>query len=152
MRRRTQGWQVIDPRRLRKWLIVAAVVYLILPRDLVPDMIGRGLGYIEDLILIGLATYYYRLHRRRPAAHTASSQGEPRRDEETATTGSAKAFDPYAILGIAPSASREDIQAAYRARMREYHPDRVAHLGEELQQLAHRKALEIQQAYRQLVG
>ena len=32
----------------------------------------------------------------------------------------------------------------------EYHPDKVAHLGEELQELAHRKALEIQQAYRQL--
>jgi DnaJ-domain-containing protein 1 len=35
--------------------------------------------------------------------------------------------------------------------MREYHPDKVAHLGEELQKLAHDKALEIQQAYRDLV-
>ena len=34
--------------------------------------------------------------------------------------------------------------------MSEYHPDKVAHLGEELQELAHRKALEIQEAYRQL--
>jgi DnaJ-domain-containing protein 1 len=34
--------------------------------------------------------------------------------------------------------------------MHEYHPDKVAHLGKELQQLAHRKALEIQQAYQQL--
>jgi oxygen-independent coproporphyrinogen-3 oxidase len=45
----------------------------------------------------------------------------------------------------------EDIQAAYRARMREYHSDKVAHLGEELRKLAHDKAIEIQQAYRQLV-
>jgi DnaJ like chaperone protein len=48
------------------------------------------------------------------------------------------------------SASQETIQAAYRARMNEYHPDKVTHLGEELQQLAHRKALEIQRAYERL--
>jgi uncharacterized membrane protein YkvA (DUF1232 family) len=151
---------VIDPRRLKKWLIVAAVVYLIFPRDLVPDFIGPGLGYIEDVILIGLATYYYRVYQQRHAAHTgssqrgdgqrASSQGQQRRDEEASTTSSQKSFDPYQVLGIARSATREDIQAAYRARMREYHPDKVAHLGEELQKLAHDKTLEIQQAYRQL--
>ena len=39
---------------------------------------------------------------------------------------------------------------AYRARMHEYHPDRVTHLGEELQKVAHRKAVKIQQAYEQL--
>ena len=58
--------------------------------------------------------------------------------------------DPYAALGVPRSASQEAIQTAYRARMNEYHPDKVAHLGEELQQLAHRKALEIQRAYEQL--
>jgi DnaJ like chaperone protein len=143
---------VIDPRRLKKWLIVAAVAYLIFPRDLVPDFIGRGLGYIEDVILISLATYYYRVYQRRYVAHTASSERQQRRDEEASTTGSEKSFDPYEVLGIARSATGEDIQAAYRARMREYHPDKVAHLGEELQKLAHDKAVEIQQAYRELVG
>jgi DnaJ-domain-containing protein 1 len=34
--------------------------------------------------------------------------------------------------------------------MHEYHPDKVAHLGEELQKVAHRMAVEIQQAYEQL--
>lgn len=34
--------------------------------------------------------------------------------------------------------------------MNEYHPDKVAHLGEDLQKLAHQKALEIQRAYQQL--
>ncbi len=60
------------------------------------------------------------------------------------------AFDPYEVPGIPASASAETIQSAYKARMNEYHPDKVAHLGEELQELAHRKALEIQQAYQQL--
>ena len=48
------------------------------------------------------------------------------------------------------SSSQETIRSAYRARMNEYHPDKVDHLGEELQELAHRKVLEIQKAYRQL--
>jgi DnaJ like chaperone protein len=34
-------------------------------------------------------------------------------------------------------------RAAYRARMAEYHPDKTMHLGKELQQLAARKALQI---------
>jgi DnaJ-domain-containing protein 1 len=36
--------------------------------------------------------------------------------------------------------------------MREYHPDKVAHLGEALQTLAHEKSQEIQRAYRALGG
>lgn len=33
-------------------------------------------------------------------------------------------LDPYKILGIEPSATREDIDKAYRKKAREAHPDR----------------------------
>ena len=33
--------------------------------------------------------------------------------------------------------------SAYRARLTEYHPDEVAHIGKELREVAARKALEI---------
>jgi len=36
----------------------------------------------------------------------------------------------------------------YRARIAEYHPDKLAHLGQELRELAARKALEINLAMR----
>ena len=55
-------------------------------------------------------------------------------------------------LAIAPSASADEIRSAYKARMREYHPDKVEHLGVELRELARRKVLDIQRAYRQLGG
>ena len=35
-------------------------------------------------------------------------------------------FDPYAVLGIKPGATREDIRHAYFALAKTYHPDRYA--------------------------
>jgi uncharacterized membrane protein YkvA (DUF1232 family) len=141
------------PRNLKKWLIIIAVLYLVFPRDLIPDFLGRGLGLIDDLSLIALLTYFYRNRLREYAARATQENG--RRDErERSSSAQAEApessFDPYQILGIEPSATAKEIQAAYKARMSEYHPDKVAHLGEELQKVAHRKAIEIQQAHEQL--
>ena len=54
------------------------------------------------------------------------------------------------MLDIEPDASDEAIDAAYKAKLMQYHPDRVAHLGDELQRVAHEKTLEIQRAYEQI--
>lgn len=125
-----------DPRALKKWLILAALVYFIFPYDLIPDFAGLP-GRIDDVLMMaGLAWFY------RNRAQQASAAGSE----------AAQVFDPYAVLGIAPTASREAIQSAYRARMQEYHPDKVAHLGEELQRLALEKSQQIQRAYQQLRG
>ncbi len=144
---------MMDPRNLKKWLIIIAVLYLVFPRDLIPDFLGSGLGLIDDLSLIALLTYFYRNRLREHAARAArKSAGQDQRERSGRAQGetSESSLDPYGILGIDSSASGQEIQAAYRARMHEYHPDKVAHLGEELQKVAHRKAVEIQQAYRQL--
>jgi preprotein translocase subunit Sec63 len=59
-------------------------------------------------------------------------------------------WDPHAILGVPRDASEDDVSRAYRDRLKECHPDRVAGLGAELQDLAHRKTLDIQRAYAEL--
>ncbi len=59
-------------------------------------------------------------------------------------------WDPHAILGVPHGASRDAVTQAYRERLKEYHPDRVASLGTELRDLAHRKTLDIQRAYAEL--
>ncbi|MGI9592155.1 MAG: DnaJ domain-containing protein [Myxococcota bacterium] len=141
----------MEPKRLKNWLIAFALLYLLFPRDLIPDFFGRGLGLIDDLALMAALVWFY--HRRlrelaaRGGAESARAGAETRREP---AKRSERAFDPYQILGVSASSSQEAIRNAYRARMREYHPDKVAHLGEELQELAHRKALEIQEAYRLL--
>lgn len=53
----------------------------------------------------------------------------------------------YSILDIPQNATKEQIKAAYRVKLKEYHPDKVAHLGEELKQLATKKTLQINAAY-----
>lgn len=55
--------------------------------------------------------------------------------------------DPYATLGTSASASDEDIEQAYRRKMSEYHPDRVANAAAEIRALAETRAREINAAY-----
>ncbi len=144
---------MMKPKNLKKWLIIIAVLYLVFPRDLIPDFLGGGLGLIDDLSLIGLLTYFYRKHLRKYTAHASQESGEPAERQRSSRARAEKSESPvdsYQILGIDSSASAAEIQSAYRTRIHEYHPDKVAHLGEELQKVAHRKTLEIQQAYEQL--
>lgn len=56
----------------------------------------------------------------------------------------------YAILGLTKDASFEDVKAAHREKAMEFHPDRVAHLGEGHMRIAEEKFQEIQQAYERL--
>jgi len=53
--------------------------------------------------------------------------------------------DPYAILGVARSATRSEIRAAYHALVDRYHPDR--HHGNPLANLATERMVAINQAY-----
>jgi hypothetical protein len=52
-----------------------------------------------------------------------------------------------AVLGVPPSAGEDQIRTAYRQLMSQYHPDKVASLGQELRDLADRKSKEISTAY-----
>ena len=144
----------MKPKTLVRWLLLAAVVYLLFPFDLIPDLLGP-VGRIDDLGAIAFLAWFY--HRHVSQLRRANPDGS---GEATADAGAhgaragekprSKAFDPHAVLGIPRSASADEVQSAYRARMQEYHPDKVAHLGVELQTLAHEKSQEIQRAYRQL--
>ncbi len=55
----------------------------------------------------------------------------------------------HEVLGVPPTATPDEIKDAYRALMSQYHPDKVASLGEELQVLAERKSKEISAAHRE---
>jgi DnaJ-domain-containing protein 1 len=53
----------------------------------------------------------------------------------------------FEVLEVEQHASAEEIAAAYKRRISQYHPDKVQHLGPELVRLAEQHAKQINAAY-----
>lgn len=61
-----------------------------------------------------------------------------------------EADSAYKILEVDPNASMDDIKKAYRKMAVKYHPDKVSHLGEDVQKAAKEKFQKISAAYEQI--
>ena len=141
--------------------IILAIIYSLFPYDILPDFLV-GWGWLDDLVIWGLlwryfytqkkkARSYYTYYRksreafqnnyRQGGGGKKSTAGQEQPGDATA------AKDPYTVLGVDKNASQEDIKKAYRQLVNKYHPDKVAHLGDEFQKLADKRFKEIQQAY-----
>ena len=57
---------------------------------------------------------------------------------------------PYKILEISSDASDQEVKKAYREMALKYHPDRVSHLGEDVQKSAEAKFKKVADAYSQI--
>ncbi len=55
-------------------------------------------------------------------------------------------LSPYETLGIEHDSSIEEARKAYKRKIAQYHPDKVAHLGEDLQEAAKKKTAMLNQA------
>ena len=53
----------------------------------------------------------------------------------------------YAVLGISPSATDDEVKSAYRRMAMKNHPDKVATLGPDVQKAAEEKFRQVQEAY-----
>ena len=138
-----------------KWLLaILALVYVLVPWDVLPDFLV-GLGWLDDLLLAGLVWYFFFRRSERPTgqndpgANSGSAHRHQQSQQKTANEpGDAEAArDPYRILELQPGAGQTEIRAAYRRLATRYHPDKVAHLGEDFQALAEKKFKAIQAAY-----
>ena len=90
------------------------------------------------LLLIALVVIGYFLVKRVLASPAAGRA--PERDAVTDANW-------YSVLGVARDASHDDIKAAYKHRIAQYHPDKVAQLGEEIRAVAEAKTKQINAAY-----
>ena len=72
---------------------------------------------------------------------------------EAPGTGGSEPYPPdrpaawHETLGVDRDASHEDIVAAYRRMIGQYHPDKVATLAPEVRELAERRSVAINAAY-----
>lgn len=87
--------------------------------------------------------------RGEPTGGFGSSSGRSWYREESArpsaSTAGGRAW--WEVLGVPRDASRDEIALAYKRRISEYHPDKVAQMGEEIRALADSKSKEINAAY-----
>jgi len=133
---------------MRYLIPLLILLYVLLPYDLMPDFLA-GLGWLDDMALIGLLLRYFYLQRQRRRADGAQSANRTRQQQRSDSPPETERSpaDPYEVLGLQPGASMEDVKKAYRQLAGKYHPDKVSHLGDEFQKLAENRFKQIQQAY-----
>jgi len=88
------------------------------------------------------------------AAATEARRRRARSQERPRAAGNADArwasADPHVILGVRPGSDSSTIRNAYMELTRQYHPDKVARLAPEFQQLAEERMKTINSAYSRL--
>ena len=147
-------WQII--------LIILVIIYLLSPYDLMPDFLV-GWGWLDDLVVLGfLLRYFYTQKKKREAFQNYYQNRQKVNNDDNGTTGennsrrsnndrqSSSQWDPYRVLGVESGASQETIKKAFRQLAGKYHPDKVAHLGDEFRVLAEKRFKEIHRAYDEL--
>jgi DnaJ-domain-containing protein 1 len=72
--------------------------------------------------------------RQRPKERKQEQEAHSRsgKNSEREHAAGENGFDPYQALRITSGASKEEIKAAYFNLIKQYHPDKVSHLGQEL--------------------
>jgi len=154
---------------LKIMLILFGIAYLVSPVDIIPDILLPYVGWIDDGFVLW-SIYYLIRHGKLPwflfkkksplgknqsrkknqvppgqKKQNSSGNKGTRSSENTAGTKIPKSA--HEILGISPNASSREIHEAYKKKIKQYHPDKLSHLGEEFSNLANEKFLEIQNAY-----
>jgi hypothetical protein len=109
---------------------------------------------LVTIVLFPTAAVYLAAKRRRAAFEHWRQQLRQRSGTERRTRGNIlreiEQHRPWwQVLEISEKSTAEDVKSAYRAKIKQYHPDRVMGLAKEFQELADRKTKEINGAYRQ---
>lgn len=140
-------------QKLKTILIVVVILYVLIPWDVIPDRFGP-VGRIDDLAVLAYVLRYY-LAKKSAAKHAGATQaqnaGSGKSQKFQPEPEDPQVFDPYQILGLERGATQAEIIAAYKREAAKYHPDKVSHLGQELQTLAHERMLLISRAYNELL-
>lgn len=98
------------------------------------------------LIIIAAVFFVLYLLRKGPTKQRVAGKRKPR----AVPPGSGRSA--HDILGVRPGASEDEIRRAYQEKVQQYHPDKVASMAGELQELAEQRTKELNGAYNELMN
>lgn len=124
------------------------------------DMFGAGhqalVDLLEGLFYIAVADGSYHPNENAFLEEVARIFGVQSRDfvNMRARFVPDETPDPYCVLGIEPTADAETVRQAWRALVREYHPDRMVARGvpEEAMKLAEKRLIQANLAYEEILN
>ncbi len=122
------------------FIIIILIIYIISPLDFFPFV-------FDDLIASGFLFYFWNKFKNQKSKRNYYSKGRSQANIKTEHDGSMSLDESYTLLNVNPDASLSVVQKAYKEKMAKSHPDKVAHLSEELQKKAKELTLEINKAY-----
>jgi hypothetical protein len=97
-----------------------------------------------------------RQHEQREEAARQRAEKERQQEEERRAAReielAPEAFDPYVVLGVARTATKVEIDAAYQAARAKYDPEQLSYLSAELQEIFKTKAQAVDRAYQMLTA
>ncbi len=121
-------------------LLILLIVYIVSPLDLHPFV-------FDDLIALGFLFHFWRKFKNLKNQRNYNSGSRSQANIRTDPDEQMNLPDAYRLLNVSPNAPWNEVQKAYKEKMAKSHPDKVAHLGEELQKKAKEITLEINKAY-----
>lgn len=98
---------------------------------------GLSLGQLDFIRIASMFSQFSQQERTRSQNYNQNSYFHQENKIDNA----------YNILGVSRNADKDDVKSAFRKLSKEYHPDKVAHLGEEYQKIAKEKFIKIKEAY-----
>jgi hypothetical protein len=131
----------VDPDGALAMLGVAALVSLLFESA---QPLGAAAKALNDTHAKGVIAFFEKILAR-PASR------EVPLDWTTFFAGiKPKTEDPYATLGITPSATRDEVRKAHKEKSASVHPDKVATLAPEFQKFAHDLSVRVNAAYAEI--
>jgi DnaJ-domain-containing protein 1 len=120
------------PKFFHYFWVIILIIYILSPLDVITPSI------LDDLIAAGVLLYLLSrnagIMKKRESYSQNHDHGQ--RGDSKSPPGSLTLDDSFRILGVSPDTPWEEVKKAYRDKVSKSHPDKVSHLGEELQEKA----------------
>ena len=117
-------------------------------------MYGEKLMSESEFLAIGFGLFIgYWVISKLISSNEPKKNNNDKRNSNEQENYQSKSEDPawHEVLKVSQFSSLEEIHLAYKSLIRQYHPDKVANLGDELKILAEEKSKTINAAYQSAI-